>query len=143
MRARAAGGRPIPSRQGPARDIPAPAWQAVACGHSDTGISLWSPMSATEQPPRPSRAPMSGRAIVQNQFERAADLINLEGYMRKILMSPFREVQVEVPVRMDDGRIEVFTGYRIQHNGARGPCKGGIRYHPEADRKSTRLNSSH
>src|SRR5438445_8608337 len=53
--------------------------------------------------------------------------------MRKILMSPFREVQVEVPVRMDDGRIEVFTGYRIQHNGARGPCKGGIRYHPEAD----------
>ena len=76
---------------------------------------------------------MSGRAIVQNQFERAADLINLEAYMRKILMSPFREVQVEVPVRMDDGRIEVFTGYRIQHNGARGPCKGGIRYHPEAD----------
>src|SRR2546429_1019406 len=48
-------------------------------------------------------------------------------------MRPFREVQVEVPVRMDDGRIEVFTGYRIQHNGARGPCKGGIRYHPEAD----------
>src|SRR5207248_2587148 len=46
---------------------------------------------------------------------------------------PFREVQVEVPVRMDDGRIEVFTGYRIQHNGARGPCKGGIRYHPDAD----------
>src|SRR5881296_2142593 len=90
-------------------------------------------MTTTEQSPRPSRAPMSGRAIVQNQFERAADLINLEAYMRKILMSPFREVQVEVPVRMDDGRIEVFTGYRIQHNGARGPCKGGIRYHPDAD----------
>src|SRR5258705_3964226 len=87
----------------------------------------------TPEQPRPSRAPMSGRAIVQNQFDRAADLINLEAYMRKILMSPFREVQVEVPVRMDDGRIEVFTGYRIQHNGARGPCKGGIRYHPEAD----------
>src|SRR6266581_2859804 len=90
-------------------------------------------MTPTEPSPRPSRAPMSGRAIVQNQFDRAADLINLEAYMRKILMSPFREVQVEVPVRMDDGRIEVFTGYRIQHNGARGPCKGGIRYHPEAD----------
>src|SRR5437763_15439527 len=87
----------------------------------------------TTPPPRSSRAPMSGRAIVDSQFERAADLINLEAYMRKILMSPFREVQVEVPVRMDDGRIEVFTGYRIQHNGARGPCKGGIRYHPEAD----------
>jgi len=90
-------------------------------------------MTTTDQPARPSRAPMSGRAIVQSQFDRAADLINLEAYMRKILMSPFREVQVEVPVRMDDGRIEVFTGYRIQHNGARGPCKGGIRYHPEAD----------
>jgi len=76
---------------------------------------------------------MSGKSIVESQFERAANLINLESYMRRILMSPFREVQVEVPVRMDDGRIEVFTGYRIQHNGARGPCKGGIRYHPQAD----------
>ena len=76
---------------------------------------------------------MSGKAIARSQFDRAADLINLESYMRRILLSPFREVQVEVPVRMDDGRIEVFTGYRIQHNGARGPCKGGIRYHPEAD----------
>jgi len=76
---------------------------------------------------------MSGKSIAASQFDRAANLINLEDYMRRILLSPFREVQVEVPVRMDDGRIEVFTGYRIQHNGARGPCKGGIRYHPEAD----------
>src|SRR6266702_2003938 len=76
---------------------------------------------------------MSGKSIVASQFERAANLINLDQYMRRILMSPFREVHVEVPVRMDDGRIEVFTGYRIQHNGARGPCKGGIRYHPDAD----------
>ncbi len=76
---------------------------------------------------------MSGKSIADSQFERAANLINLEAYMRRILCSPFREVQVEVPVRMDDGHIEVFTGYRIQHNGARGPCKGGIRYHPDAD----------
>ncbi len=76
---------------------------------------------------------MSGKAIVATHFEKAANLINLEAYMRRILLAPFREVTVEVPVRMDDGRIEVFTGYRIQHNGARGPCKGGIRYHPEAD----------
>jgi glutamate dehydrogenase (NAD(P)+) len=80
-----------------------------------------------------SRTTMSSKDIAASQFERAANLISLESYMRKILMTPFREVQVEVPVRMDDGRIEVFTGYRIQHNGARGPCKGGIRYHPEAD----------
>jgi glutamate dehydrogenase (NAD(P)+) len=76
---------------------------------------------------------MSGKAIAENQFERAADLIGMEEYMRRILRTPFREVTVEVPVRMEDGRVEVFTGYRIQHNGARGPCKGGIRYHPEAD----------
>jgi len=87
-------------------------------------------MTAPEQP---QRTTMSGKSITASQFDRAANLINLEGYMRRILLSPFREVQVEVPVRMDDGRIEVFTGYRIQHNGARGPCKGGIRYHPEAD----------
>jgi glutamate dehydrogenase (NAD(P)+) len=71
--------------------------------------------------------------IVSNQFDTAADLLNLEPYMRKLLQAPFRSVTVEVPVRMDDGRIEVLRGYRIQHNGARGPCKGGIRYHPEAD----------
>ena len=91
-------------------------------------------MTATALSDRPAgsaRTTMSGKAIVLSQFDRAANLINLEDYMRRILMSPFREVQVEVPVRMDDGRIEVFTGYRIQHNGARGPCKGGIRYHPE------------
>ena len=88
-------------------------------------------MTASASSPR---TPMSGKAIVATHFEKAANLINLEAYMRRILLAPFREVTVEVPVRMDDGRIEVFTGYRIQHNGARGPCKGGIRYHPEADR---------
>ena len=87
-------------------------------------------MTVTASSPR---APMSGKAIVATHFEKAANLINLETYMRRILLAPFREVTVEVPVRMDDGRIEVYTGYRIQHNGARGPCKGGIRYHPEAD----------
>lgn len=80
-----------------------------------------------------SRPTLSAKVIAQSQFDRAAELIGLEDYMRRILTTPFREVQVEVPVRMDDGRIEVFTGYRIQHNGARGPCKGGIRFHPEAD----------
>src|SRR5256886_2015187 len=89
--------------------------------------------AVTAPPTGPSSRTMSGKSIVASQFERAANLINLEQYMRHVLMHPFREVQVEVPVRMDDGRIEVFTGYRIQHNGARGPCKGGIRYHPDAD----------
>ena len=53
--------------------------------------------------------------------------------MKKSLLIPFREVTVEVPVRMDDGRLESFVGYRVQHNGARGPMKGGIRYHQSAD----------
>jgi len=66
-------------------------------------------------------------------FDRAADQIGLGDEMREILRTSYRELTVQVPVRMDDGRLEVFTGYRVQHNAARGPYKGGIRYHPEAD----------
>lgn len=80
-----------------------------------------------------SQPSMRTGAIVKSQFDIAADLVGLEPYMRRLLRSPFRSVAVEVPVRMDDGRIEVYRGYRIQHNGARGPCKGGIRFHAEAD----------
>ena len=79
------------------------------------------------------RSDMSLRAIVSNQFERAADLIGLAASQRRGIVMPFRSVTVEVPVRMDDGHVEFFRGYRVQHSGARGPCKGGIRYHPEAD----------
>jgi glutamate dehydrogenase (NAD(P)+) len=66
-------------------------------------------------------------------FDKAADVIELDADIRKILKTPFREVKVELPVRMDDGHIEVFLGYRVQHNGARGPMKGGLRFHPEVD----------
>ncbi len=79
------------------------------------------------------RTTMTTRAIVRSQFDFAADLLGLEDYMRKLLARPFRSVTVEVPVRMDDGSFQIFEGYRVQHNGARGPCKGGVRYHPEAD----------
>ena len=79
------------------------------------------------------RQRLSTNVIVENQFEIAANLIGLEPSMQLLLKSPFRTVSVEVPVRMDDGRLEVFRGYRVQHNGARGPCKGGVRYHLEAD----------
>ncbi len=64
------------------------------------------------------------------QFNRAADLLNLGDGLRKILSTPERCLTVAVPVKMDDGRIEVFIGHRVQHNTARGPAKGGIRYHP-------------
>lgn len=66
-------------------------------------------------------------------FDRAADDIALDDEMREVLRGTYRELTVQVPVRMDDGRLMVFSGYRVQHNGARGPYKGGIRYHPEAD----------
>jgi len=83
--------------------------------------------------PTPPRAPMPTGAIVRSQFDTAADLANLDEAQRRLLRGPFRSVTVDVPVRMDDGRLEVFRGYRIQHSGVRGPCKGGIRFHPEAD----------
>ena len=66
-------------------------------------------------------------------FHRSADRLELNDHRRQILASSYRELAVQVPVRMDDGTIKVFRGYRIQHNGARGPYKGGIRYHPSAD----------
>ena len=59
--------------------------------------------------------------------------LNLEDDMRAVLVEPWREIQVALPVRMDDGNVRVFRGYRSQHNAARGPYKGGIRYHPNAD----------
>jgi glutamate dehydrogenase (NAD(P)+) len=76
---------------------------------------------------------MTDYQITSDQFERAADLMNLDEEMRLILKTPFREIRVEVPIRMDNGKLEIFIGYRVQHNGSRGPTKGGIRYHPEVD----------
>lgn len=66
-------------------------------------------------------------------FDKAADELRLDDEMRRLFKTPFREIQVEVPIRMDDGSLGVFLGYRVQHNGARGPMKGGLRYHPEVD----------
>src|SRR6266567_4317039 len=65
------------------------------------------------------------------QFEAAADKINLSEDMREILRQPKRELIVNFPVRLDNGRVRTFTGYRVQHNVNRGPAKGGIRYGPD------------
>ncbi|HBT51326.1 Glu/Leu/Phe/Val family dehydrogenase [Petrotoga olearia] len=64
------------------------------------------------------------------QFDRAARIMELDRNLREVLIKPKRELTVNFPVRMDDGSIKVFTGYRVQHNVSRGPAKGGIRYHP-------------
>jgi len=71
-------------------------------------------------------------------FDQAAERLGLAEGRREMLRRPWRELQVQVPVRMDDGHINVYNGFRIQHNGARGPYKGGVRYHPEADQDEGR-----
>lgn len=69
--------------------------------------------------------------ISKRQFIEAADFIRLDEGMREVLINPKRQLIVSIPVKMDDGSIKVFEGYRVQHNVVRGPAKGGIRYHPQ------------
>lgn len=68
--------------------------------------------------------------IAKQQFDLAADFLNLDSSMRNVLRSSKRQLIVSIPVKMDGGDIQVFEGFRVQHNIARGPAKGGIRYHP-------------
>src|SRR5688572_6814146 len=76
---------------------------------------------------------MKPHEAVRRYFDRAADLLDLDPALRKLLLVPKREVQVQIAVEMDDGRLETFIGYRVQHDDARGPMKGGLRYHHEVD----------
>jgi glutamate dehydrogenase (NAD(P)+) len=70
-------------------------------------------------------------AVAQQQFDLAAERLNLDEGMRRVLREPRRELIVHFPVKMDDGSVKVFTGFRVQHNLGRGPAKGGIRYHQD------------
>jgi glutamate dehydrogenase (NAD(P)+) len=70
-------------------------------------------------------------AVAQEQFDLAADRLDLDPDIRRVLRRPRRELTVSVPVRMDDGSTQVFEGYRVHHNITRGPAKGGIRYHQD------------
>lgn len=69
--------------------------------------------------------------IAQRQLDEAAKRLRLDPGLHELLRWPMREFHVRIPVRMDDGSVKVFAGYRVQYNHARGPCKGGIRFHPE------------
>ncbi|MFN2590545.1 MAG: Glu/Leu/Phe/Val dehydrogenase [Actinomycetota bacterium] len=98
--------------------------------------------ATTRGPAVTPQGPASGQAAVPEMnpfeavsffFDQAAEHLQLAEEMRHVLRGTYRELRVQVPVHMDDGRLEVFIGYRVQHNGARGPYKGGIRYHPDAD----------
>ena len=79
---------------------------------------------------------------VTHFFDQACDRLGVDDEMRALICTPDREVRVELPVRMDDGGLQIFIGYRIQHNAARGPYKGGVRYHPEADEEEVRALAS-
>ncbi len=70
---------------------------------------------------------------VLSQIDKISEKINLDKGIHKILKQPERELTVQIPIERDNGDIEVFTGFRVQHSSARGPCKGGVRYHPATD----------
>jgi len=70
---------------------------------------------------------------MKKMVDKAGKTLGLDAGMLEVMKSPKRELTVHFPVKMDDGKVKVFTGYRIQHNEARGPFKGGIRYHPQVD----------
>jgi glutamate dehydrogenase (NAD(P)+) len=90
----------------------------------------------------PQRAEVSNFEIVNHWFTRAADMLDIPDDVRAVLSSSYREVQVQIPVGLSDGKTHVFSGFRVQHNGARGPYKGGIRFHPEVDLDEVRALAS-
>jgi len=79
--------------------------------------------------------------MAQEQFEKVAEQLELDQTTRELLRVPMREYHFLIPVRMDDGNIKIFKGFRIQHNDARGPCKGGIRFHPQETADTVRALS--
>ncbi|TRZ89412.1 Glu/Leu/Phe/Val dehydrogenase [bacterium] len=74
--------------------------------------------------------PFNAFEMAQKQFDGVAETLGLDTATRELLRNPLREYHFSIPVRMDDGGYRVFKGFRVQHNDARGPCKGGIRFHP-------------
>ena len=78
-------------------------------------------------------AEISNYETVRHWFALASERLNLDDDVAAVLRSPYREVTVQLPIKCIDERIHLFTGFRVQHNGARGPYKGGIRFHPEVD----------
>ena len=101
-------------------------------------------MATTEKPREETarKAEMSNLDIVRYHYDRAVDRLELPDDLRTVFWSSYREVTVQIPVKLSDGKIHTFSGYRIQHNGARGPYKGGIRYHPEVDIDEVRALAS-
>src|SRR3954468_17954743 len=89
-----------------------------------------------------AREGLTAFQAINRYFEEAAHIVDLDDEMHSILTSTYREIAVQVPVRLDNGDLIVARGYRVQHNGARGPYKGGVRYHPDADLDEVRALAS-
>ena len=85
---------------------------------------------------------MRSSEAISIYFNRAADQLDLSDNIRRLLLTAKREVQVRIPVELDTGEVETFIGYRVQHNNARGPMKGGLRYHPQVDLDEVRSLAS-
>ena len=88
------------------------------------------------------RAEVSNLEIVRHYFDLAAERTGLRDDLREVFWSPYREVSVQIPVKQGDGKVHTYSGYRIQHNGARGPYKGGVRFHQEVDIDEVRALAS-
>jgi glutamate dehydrogenase (NAD(P)+) len=89
-----------------------------------------------------AREGLTAFEAVNRYVAEAARLVDLDDEMYSVLTSTYREISVQIPVRLDNGDVIVARGYRVQHNGARGPYKGGVRYHPTTDLEEVRALAS-
>ncbi len=89
------------------------------------------PVADKAAQPKKATKTFNSFQIAQAQFDKVAETLGLDAATRELLRYPLREFQFAIPVRMDDGSVKIFRGFRVQHNDARGPGKGGIRFHPQ------------
>lgn len=122
-----------PAHAAPPPGAAAPGRAGAATGPGVPGAATAAPVAQHAAPATPTAPGAAAIAAALAQFDAAADHLDLDAGLREILRSPQREFAVRFPVRLDDGRVKVFSGYRVQHNVARGPAKGGLRYHPSTD----------
>lgn len=94
-------------------------------------MSAFNPVEAAEKQLAIASDKLNPFKIAQRQLDEAAKMLELDSGTTAALRWPMRELHITIPVKMDDGKTKVFHGYRVQYNDARGPCKGGIRFHPE------------
>ena len=98
--------------------------------------------TATNQVYAGNGAPMQAFEATNYYFDQAANCLDLSENVRTLMVTPDREVRVEVVIELDSGKIGNFIGYRVQHDNARGPFKGGLRYHPTVDQDEARSLAS-